>query len=61
MKIKVIELRTLANPSIASSLNRGVFRIISEMIMYMGFIWGMMEPFKRTWHDLSAKTLVIEN
>jgi uncharacterized RDD family membrane protein YckC len=61
MKIKVVELVTLANPSIAYSLNRAVFRIISEMLFYMGFLWGMFDPFKRTWHDLTAKTIVIEN
>jgi uncharacterized RDD family membrane protein YckC len=61
MKIKVVELETLANPSIASSLNRAVFRIISEMLFYMGFLWGMFDPFKRTWHDLTAKTIVIES
>jgi uncharacterized RDD family membrane protein YckC len=61
LKIRVIELQTLANPSIASSLNRAIFRIISEMFFYMGFLWGMFDPMKRTWHDLSAKTIVIEN
>ena len=61
MRIRVVEIRTLANPSIFSAFNRAVFRIISEMFFYLGFIWGMMDPFKRTWHDLSAKTLVVEN
>jgi len=61
MKIKVIEIRTLANPSFASSINRSIFRIISEMMFYLGFLWGMLSPTKQTWHDLSAKTLVIES
>jgi len=61
MKIRVLEIRTLSNPSIPSSFNRAVFRIVSEMFMYLGFLWGMFDPAKRTWHDLTAKTLVIEN
>jgi uncharacterized RDD family membrane protein YckC len=61
MRIRVISVATLENPTVTSSLNRAFVRIFSEMFFYLGFLWGMMEPFKRTWHDLSAKTLVIEN
>jgi len=61
MKIKVIELKTVANPSFASSINRSVFRIISEMMFYLGFLWGILSPTKQTWHDLTARTIVIES
>ena len=59
MKIRVIEIKTLDNPNVISSLNRAIFRIISEMLFYLGFLWGMMEPLRRTWHDYTAKTLVV--
>ena len=59
MKIYVIELKTLDYPSFIASFNRAVFRVISEMLFYLGFIWGMMDPFKRTWHDRTARTLVV--
>jgi len=59
MKIRVIEIATLANPSLAVSLNRAIFRIVSEMLFYIGFIWGMMDPARQTWHDKTAKTLVV--
>jgi len=61
LKIRVIDVNTLDNPSFVVSLNRAVFRAISQMLFYLGFLWGMFDPFKRTWHDLSAKTLVIES
>lgn len=60
LKIRVIELRTLDNPTLAASLNRAVFRIISEMLFYLGFIWGMMDPSRQTWHDKTARTLVVD-
>ena len=60
MKIKVIEIKTLQNPSVVSALNRGIFRIISEMLFYLGFLWGMMDPSRQTWHDKTAKTLVVD-
>lgn len=59
MKIKVIEIKTLQNPSVVSALNRGIFRVISEMLFYLGFLWGMMDPSRQTWHDKTAKTLVV--
>ncbi len=61
MRIRIVELPELEKPSFASSLNRAVIRVVSEMLFYLGFVWGMMDPFRRTWHDLSAKTLVVES
>ena len=59
MKIRVVEIRTLQNPTFLCALNRAIFRIISEMIFYLGFLWGVMDPSRQTWHDKTAKTLVI--
>ena len=59
LKIRVIEINTLQNPSFASSLNRAIFRIISEMFFYAGFLWGMFAPMRQTLHDKTAKTLVV--
>ncbi len=61
MRIRVVELPNLHNPTLLSSLNRAVVRIFSEMIFYLGFLWAFMDPLKRAWHDLTAKTLVIES
>ncbi len=59
MKIRVIEIKTLNNPSVISALNRGIFRVVSEMIFYLGFLWGILDPSRQAWHDKTAKTLVI--
>jgi len=60
MKIRVIEVRTLGTPIFFSAFNRGVFRIISEMLFYMGFIWAMYNPVRQTWHDKTARTVVVD-
>ncbi len=60
MKIRVVELSTLGNPGLASSLNRGVFRAVSEIFFYLGFVWAMIDPYRRGWHDRTARTLVID-
>jgi len=59
MKIRVIQTSTLQNPTLASSLNRAIFRIISGTFFYLGFLWGILDPAKQTLHDKTAKTLVI--
>ena len=59
MKIRIIEIKTLSNPSFFSAFNRSVFRIVSELLFYLGFGWAFFDPYRRTWHDLSARTLVV--
>ncbi len=59
MKIRVIALSTGDNPSFLEASNRSVVRLISELIFGLGFLWGLFDPYKQTWHDKSASTLVI--
>ncbi|MDD2781625.1 RDD family protein [Sulfuricurvum sp.] len=59
MKIRVIELSTLSSPSFLSAFNRSVFRVVSELLFYLGFVWAMLDPYQRSWHDKTARTLVI--
>lgn len=58
MKIRVIDINTLENPNILVALNRAIFRIISHVFYGLGFLWGMFDPARQTWHDKTAKTLV---
>lgn len=59
MKIRVIELSTLSNPTFLCAFNRSVFRVVSEILFYLGFVWAMMDPYRRSWHDRSGRTLVV--
>ena len=59
LNIKVIELKTLSNPNVLESLNRAIFRVVSEMFFYLGFLWGMLQPSRQTLHDKTARTLVV--
>lgn len=59
MKIRVIDISTMQKPNVIVSLNRAVVRVVSEMMFYLGFVWGVMDPARQTWHDKSAKTLVV--
>jgi uncharacterized RDD family membrane protein YckC len=59
MKIRVMEIDTLHNPNVLVSLNRAIFRVISELLFYLGFLWGMLDPSRQGWHDKTARTLVV--
>jgi uncharacterized RDD family membrane protein YckC len=59
MKIQVVDAVTLQRPNFSSALNRGVFRIISEMIFYFGFVWAFYDKNRQSWHDKTARTLVV--
>lgn len=59
MKIRVVEVKTLQTPNVVVALNRSIVRVVSEMLFYLGFLWGVLDPARQTWHDKSAKTLVV--
>lgn len=60
MKIRIIEIKTMANPNVLVSLNRSSVRVLSETFLYLGFLWGMLDPSRQAWHDKTAKTLVVD-
>lgn len=59
MKIRIVEIKTGANPGFLSAFNRAVFRIVSEILFYLGFLWAFFDPYRRSWHDLTGRTLVV--
>lgn len=60
MKIRVIEIASVQNPNVLSALNRAIFRVISELLFYLGFLWAFFDPARQAWHDKTAKTLVVD-
>ncbi|MDK9693279.1 MAG: RDD family protein [Sulfurimonas sp.] len=60
IKIRVVEVETLQTPNVLVALNRSVVRVLSEMLFYLGFLWGTLDPLRQAWHDKSAKTLVVD-
>lgn len=60
MRIRILELVTASSPSFLTSLNRASVRVISELFFYAGFVWGLLDPARQTWHDKTAKTVVVD-
>jgi uncharacterized RDD family membrane protein YckC len=60
VKIRVIDIHTLDNPTLVSSLIRSLVRIVSESLFYFGYLWGALTPTRQTWHDKSATSVVVD-
>lgn len=58
-KIICIDVVMLSKPKLSVALLRAIFRIISESLLYLGFVWAFGNELRQTWHDKIAKTVVI--
>ena len=58
-KIRVIDANEWGRVSIFSSFLRAVGRIFSEMFFYIGFLIGFFNDGRKTFHDITGKTLVV--
>lgn len=59
VKIRVIDANEWGRVSMFSSFLRAVGRIFSEMFFYIGFLIGFFNDGRRTFHDFTGKTLVV--
>ena len=59
VKIRVIDANEWGRVSIFSSFLRAVGRIFSEMFFYIGFLIGFFNDGRKTFHDITGKTLVV--
>ena len=58
-KIRVIDVNSWGKVSLFSSFLRSVGRIFSEMFFYIGFLIGFFNEGRRTFHDITGRTLVV--
>ncbi|MBD3829904.1 MAG: RDD family protein [Arcobacter sp.] len=58
-KIRVIDANNWGRVNLFSSLLRAVGRIFSEMFFYVGFLIGFFNDGRKTFHDITGKTLVV--
>ena len=59
VKIRVIYLQNGAKPIFWSAFMRSVVRFMGAATYWIGFLWAIIDRKKQTWHDIAAKTLVV--
>ncbi|MGP1561539.1 MAG: RDD family protein [Helicobacteraceae bacterium] len=58
-KIIVVQADDFFKPALTKALLRSAVRIVSEKLLFYGFIFAFFSPLKQTWHDLASGTIVI--
>ena len=60
LKIKVVKQGTNLPPGYLSAFLREVVgKLVSTVIVFLGYFWILWDPQKQTWHDKIAGTIVI--
>lgn len=59
MKIRVLEYVTMDKPTLMCALTRAIFRVVSEVIFYLGFVLAFFDKNKQTLHDKISKCVII--
>ncbi len=60
VKIKVIDLNSEQQPSFQQAFLRASVRLISEALLYVGFIMAFFTPLRQTLHDKFSNCVVID-
>ena len=59
MKIKAVNYDG-SIPSVQTALIRTLVSYISGLVIGIGYIWALFNAKKQTWHDLAARTYIVE-
>ena len=60
MKIKTVDVDNAQNLSFVKALLRAVLRIVSELVLYVGFLVAFFLPLRQTFHDKLARSVVVD-
>lgn len=58
-KVRVIDANSWQKVSFFSAMLRSAGRIFSEMFFYIGFLIGFFNDGRKTFHDITGRTLVV--
>jgi len=61
VKIKVVDVDTLDNPSWSRAFLRSLFRNFDEMFFYLGMAYAFVDPLNRAIHDIIGKSVAVED
>jgi uncharacterized RDD family membrane protein YckC len=57
--IRVVDFETGGPIGYARGFVRYIGRILSSLILYLGYFWMLWDPEKQTWHDKFAGSVVV--
>jgi uncharacterized RDD family membrane protein YckC len=57
--IRVLDAGTGRSLPYPRAFTRALVSNLSALVLFLGFLWMLWEPRKRTWHDIVADSLVV--
>lgn len=61
MRIRIVDVYTLDKPSLFFAFMRAMVRTIGEALFFVTMAYAIVDPFRRTLHDLVAKVVVVDD
>jgi uncharacterized RDD family membrane protein YckC len=59
MGIAVVDATTGQPIGIGRGIGRQFARWLSQLVIYLGYLWMLWDPKKQTWHDKLVKSIVV--
>ncbi|MGA0863347.1 MAG: RDD family protein [Ilumatobacteraceae bacterium] len=60
MGVWIVDETTLEPIGTQRGFARALVRLVSEFVLYLGYLWMLWDPKRQTWHDKVAKSIVIK-
>lgn len=57
--LRVVDARTGAPPGYGRALGRVLMSVVSQVALYVGYLWCLQDRDRRTWQDLACGTMVV--
>jgi uncharacterized RDD family membrane protein YckC len=59
LNIRVVDFDTAGPIGVGRAMLRTLARILSGLILYLGYLWMLWDPQQQTWHDKLVGTTVV--
>jgi uncharacterized RDD family membrane protein YckC len=57
--LRVVDAATGAAPGYGKALGRVFVSVVSKLAFFVGYLWSLGDPKRRTWHDMACGTVVV--
>ena len=60
MGVWIVDATTLQPIGTRRGFVRALVRLVSEFVLYLGYLWMLWDPKRQTWHDKAVNSIVVK-
>ena len=60
MGVWIVDATTLQPIGTRRGFVRAIVRLVSEFVLYLGYLWMIWDPKRQTWHDKAVNSIVVK-